>query len=260
MAPGPVRPDRGNPLPLWAQVCADLRRRIAAGEFMPGFPGELSLVEQYEVSRHTIREALRVLRGEGIIRSERGRASTVDAAVVSQNLGSLYSLFRTLEDQGRPQRSHVRRQSLTTNATVAGNLGVDEDAELVVIERIRFADDVALALDTTWLPASIAQPLLTIDFGRQGLYETLAQECGVTVDSGRERIAAVTAPSHIASLLEIPENTAMHHIERLAFSGTRAVEWRETFIRGDRFTLEVDWTRTDYSITSATPRTQDERT
>ena len=56
---GPVLPDRSNPLPLWAQVCGDLRRRIEFGEFAAGFPGELSLTEEYEVSRHTIREALR---------------------------------------------------------------------------------------------------------------------------------------------------------------------------------------------------------
>ena len=35
--------------------------------------GELTLTEEYEVSRHTIREALRVLRSEGVLRSQRGR-------------------------------------------------------------------------------------------------------------------------------------------------------------------------------------------
>lgn len=254
---GPVLPDRTSPLPLWAQVCADLRRRITAGEFAPGFPGELSLVEQYEVSRHTVREALRVLRGEGLVRSERGRVSTVDSSSVSQNLGSLYSLFRTLENQGHTQHSVVRRQALTTNATVATHLGVEDAADLVVIERVRYADDSALALDTAWLPASVAQPLLDVDLRRNGLYHALADTCSVHVDSGREHIAAVIAPAHIASLLGIPEGSAMHHIERTAFAGDRAVEWRETFIRGDRFSLDVDWSGSEYSISTITPRPRD---
>jgi GntR family transcriptional regulator len=54
---GALRPSRSSPVPLWSQVCEDLRRRIDSGEFSAGFPGELSLTEAYDVSRHTIREA-----------------------------------------------------------------------------------------------------------------------------------------------------------------------------------------------------------
>ena len=75
---GPVLPDRSSPLPLWAQVSADIRRRVAEGAFEEGFPGEIALTEQYEVSRHTVREALRVLRDEGLLRSERGRGTTIE--------------------------------------------------------------------------------------------------------------------------------------------------------------------------------------
>src|SRR5499427_4290699 len=56
------RLDRRSPLPLWAQLRADLRRRLDAGAFDEEFPGELALVEEYGVSRHTVRSALRDLR------------------------------------------------------------------------------------------------------------------------------------------------------------------------------------------------------
>ena len=46
--------DRADPMPLWAQLEAELRRRIDAGEFSDGrFPTDLELTEGYEVSRHT---------------------------------------------------------------------------------------------------------------------------------------------------------------------------------------------------------------
>ncbi|MGH3591649.1 MAG: GntR family transcriptional regulator, partial [Pseudonocardiaceae bacterium] len=51
--------DRSSPLPLWAQMQEDLRRRLTTGAFAERFPTELELVEQYAVSRHTVREALR---------------------------------------------------------------------------------------------------------------------------------------------------------------------------------------------------------
>ena len=63
--------DRSYPLPLWAQIDADLRRRLRAGAFQDRFPGELELAAEYGVSRQTVRDALRRLRGEGVLRSGR---------------------------------------------------------------------------------------------------------------------------------------------------------------------------------------------
>ncbi len=238
---GPVRPDRSSPLPLWAQVSTDIRRRVAEGDFAQAFPGEIALTEQYEVSRHTIREALRVLRSEGLLRSERGRGTTIEDGSYSQNLGTLYSLFRTIEDQGVQQRSEVRRLATTQNPSVAANLQVVPDSELVVIERLRFAGNEALAVDTAWLPKQLAAPLLEADFTAGGLYDALASRCGIRPDAGHEQVSAQTAPSHIAQLLALPENVAVLYIERTALAGDFPVEWRETYIRGDRFSFEAEW-------------------
>lgn len=238
---GPVLPDRGSPLPLWAQVSADIRRRVADGAFDAGFPGEIALTEQYEVSRHTIREALRVLRGEGLLRSERGRGTTIDEGSYSQNLGTLYSLFRTIEDQGVRQRSEVRRLSVTTNPTVASHLQAAPASELVVLERIRYAGDEPLAVDTAWLPKDLAAPLLMMDFSSGALYDALANTCGIRPDAGHERVSAQVAPSHISETLRLPADVAMLYIERTAFAGDLPVEWRETYIRGDRFSFEAEW-------------------
>lgn len=238
---GPVLPDRTSPVPLWAQVSADVRRRVAEGAFDTGFPGEIALTEQYDVSRHTIREALRVLRQEGLLRSERGRGTTIEQNSYSQNLGTLYSLFRTIEDQGVSQRSEVRRLNTTTNASVAANLQRRANDELVVLERIRFAGDEPLAVDTAWLPKDVAAALLKVDFTRGGLYDALASACGVRPDAGQERVTAQTAPAHIADILHLPADVALLYIERTALAGDVPVEWRETYIRGDRFSFEAEW-------------------
>lgn len=247
---GPVLPDRGSSVPLWSQVCDDLRRRIDLGEFPDTFPGEIALTEQYEVSRHTVREALRVLRDEGIVRSERGRASTVEAASFSQRLDSLYSLFSTIGESGVTQRSTIKRLATTTNPTVAHRLGLRPQAKLVVLERVRIADEIPLAHDTAWLPLQVARPLLSLDFTHLGLYAALEEYCGVRVDTGNEHITAVIAPRHIKESLELPDGVALQYIERTAYSGPDPVEWRETYIRGDRFSLEAEWSPHQTSLTT----------
>lgn len=60
---------------LWQQLPVDLRRRPADGEFADGFPGELAPVAGYDLSRRTVRQAVRQLRAEGVVAAGRGLAA-----------------------------------------------------------------------------------------------------------------------------------------------------------------------------------------
>jgi GntR family transcriptional regulator len=230
-------------------VCGDLRRRIEAEEFAAGFPGELSLTEQYEVSRHTIREALRVLRAEGLVRSQRGRPTVIEPTVYRQSLGTLSSLFESIAAQGATPRSDVLRLATTINASVSADLGLPDDTELVVIERLRYADDQPIAHDVSWLPADIARPLLKRDLSHAALYAEL-HDLGIAIDGGSERVTAERAPRHIAELLHLSPDAPVLLLERRATAGGQSVEWRETHIRADRFRLEAEWTSAGSTLTA----------
>lgn len=246
------RPDRSAALPLWAQVAADLRHRCLAGAFASGVPGELDLSAEYGVSRHTVREALRDLRAEGLIASHPGRASTVMPGAFTQRVGAVASLFRSVESQGSVQASTVLQLETTTDADVAARLDCHPRALLVVLERIRRADGVPLAHDVAWLPHTLAHPLLAADFGRTALYDELAR-IGTQVDSCHERITATVADTLRADQLAVHAGDPLLRIERLGLSLGRPVEWRETLIRADRFALEADWasSRTTLAVTSS---------
>lgn len=71
-------------------VAADLRRRIAAGEFQPGdqLPTITDLTTSYKVARGTIDRALRELASEGLVTTRQGKGSFVrKRAVVHRDLG-----------------------------------------------------------------------------------------------------------------------------------------------------------------------------
>jgi GntR family transcriptional regulator len=225
---------------LWVQVSADLRRRCASGAFADGVPGELALCTEYDVSRHTIRESLRALRSEGVILSQRGRGSVVRTGF-SQNVGAVYSLFRSVEDQGAVQASEVLRLERTAFAPAARELGLPDEAPLVVLERVRRADGEPLAHDVSWLPLSLALPLLEADFRHTALYDELGR-LGVHVDAGSERMTALIPDDRIAALLDLDACAPTLFIERRATAAGQPVEWRQTHVRGDRFTVETDWT------------------
>jgi GntR family transcriptional regulator len=250
--------DRRDPLPLWAQLQRDLSRRLQAGEIRESFPGELDLAQEYDVSRHTVREALRRLREAGVLDSARGRPTQVRAAI-EQPLGSLYSLFREVEARGMVQTSRVLGQEITTDVAAAHALGLPEETRLFRLERLRLVDGSPLAHDCVWLPATIAAPLAKADFTRSALYDELAARCGIRVTGGRERISAVVPGPDDRARLELPRATACLAVERTGNAGSDVVEWRVTLVRGDRWSVVADWTSRGYAVTAVTAVTGSRR-
>ncbi len=246
--------DRSGPHPLWRQLQCDLMARLEAGEFDEQFPGELALVEDYHVSRHTVREALRQLRADGVIVAGRGRQPRVaPAPEIEQPFGALYSLFASVEDAGLAQRSLVRTLDIRADGVIAERLTLEASALLVYLERLRFADEEPLAIDRVWLPASLAAPLLDADFTHTSLYHELAARTGVRLDSGHENVHAVIPTPAERALLHAPANTAAFAINRLGCVKNHPVEWRHTVVRGDRFALTAEFTtRSGYRLTTST--------
>ena len=233
--------DRAHPLPLWAQLEADLRRRLVAGAFGERFPTDRELVETYEVSRNTAREAVDRLCAEGLLERRRGRGTFLVTPEFEQPTGALYSLFRSIEAAGVSQTSKVLQLEECGDAAAAQRLQVEADAPLVLLSRLRYAGDEPLALDRVWLPAEVARPLLEADFGHTALYDELASRCGVVMVDGWERIRPVLPTAAERSLLEQPVGEAVFTIERLGRTFDRVVEWRVSLIRGDRYAFVADW-------------------
>ena len=234
--------DRSSPLPLWAQLLEDLRGRLDAGEFTEGFPTDLQLTSDYGVSRHTAREAVRRLQAEGVVRRERGRGTFVRSPTFEQATGAIYSLFRSIEARGLEQRSKVLDRSVVADGEVAARLDLAPDAELVRLERLRSADGHPLAHDTVWLPAEVALPLLDVDFTHTSLYDELQSRCGVRPASGTEWIATELPGDADRELLGVASKQPVFRIRRRSCTADgHALEWRETVIRGDRYTFVAQW-------------------
>jgi len=244
------RLDRRSPLPLWAQLRADLRRRLDAGAFDEEFPGELALVEEYGVSRHTVRSALRDLRAEGIVVAERGRRPRLASHdLIAQPLGTLYSLFALVEAAGLRQTSVVLTRDIRADGVVADRLLLEASTPLFHLERLRLAGGEPLALDRVWLPADLAAPLLEADFTHTALYHELAARAGVRLAGGQEHIRAVAPSRAEQRLLGLPRSVGALAIDRLGYAGERPIEWRRTLIRGDRFSLIAEFSqRTGYQL------------
>ena len=233
--------DRSSPMPLWAQLETELRRRLEAGAFDDAFPTDLELTEAYQVSRHTVREAVRHLNKAGILRRERGRGTVVDRAEFEQSLGTLYSLYQSVEAAGILQTSEVLNIEVVTDSVAAAHLGVADETPLVFLARLRFAGGDPLAIDRAWLPKSIAEPILDVDWSHTALYDELTR-CGAPVpNQGWERLTPVVPTAADRQKLGLKSGTAAFFLERHGTRDGTPIEWRTTIVRGDRYRFVAEW-------------------
>ncbi len=229
-------------MPLWAQLEENLRSRLDAGEFDEGFPTDLQLTAEYEVSRHTVREAVRHLNKTGLLKRERGRGTVINRAEFEQSLGTLYSLFQSVESAGVEQTSQVLRLEIVTDSVAASHLEVPEDTEFLLLERLRLAGGVPLAVDRAWIPGEKARTLLDVDWSHTALYAELAQAGAPVPNQGWERLTPMTPSAADRKLLELRKTDAVFFLERLGSRDGAPIEWRTTIIRGDRYRFVSDWT------------------
>lgn len=117
-------------------VVDQLRRAIQIGRFLPGekLPTERELAGQLAVSRTTVREALRVLQGEGLIETRRGRAG--GAVVIAGPVGTAQDL-----------RQLVRRRLTELEDVFDYRLAVEPYAARLAAQR-RSKTDLAKLHDT----------------------------------------------------------------------------------------------------------------
>lgn len=229
--------------PLWQQVLSDLERRIATGEIVDRFPTDRELVEEYGVSRHTVREAVQRLRARGLVERHRGRGSIVRPDQLHQPVGTLYSLFQAVEARGLPQRSEVLELAEVTDADAAAHLELAADTPLIRLERLRYAGDEPLALDVVWLPADLARPLLEVDWSRTALYDELASRCGIRLTGATEVIEPSLPDADARELLQLDDDEALFRVLRTGRVDDRLVECRIALVRGQRFAFTSSWDR-----------------
>lgn len=82
---------------LHDEVAAQLRDLIFAGDLLPGsFVDEVAMAERLEISRTPLREALKVLAAEGLVRHEPRRGCFV-SQVTEQDLDEIFPVIALLE-------------------------------------------------------------------------------------------------------------------------------------------------------------------
>jgi GntR family transcriptional regulator len=220
---------------------ADVLRREITGGAYPGvrLPDERVLGARLGASRNTVREALRLLRAEGLVTRRPGVGTRVERPKYGHGLDRLAGLAEALAGYGTVT-NQVRTARLLTGParSVTDRLDLPPGSDVVHLERLRRLNGEPLSLDTTYLPADIGRPLLDRDLAGRDLFALLEETTGQLLGRADVAVHAVIAGPDTAALLEMPPPAAIFTIDRLTrLADGRPVDAETVHIRADRLTL-----------------------
>jgi len=227
--------------PLYRRLADELRAAIATGAYPIGaqLPTEHELCATHNVSRHTAREALRMLRDAGLIARRRGRGTQViapqPAPAFSQTLGGLDDLLQYARDA----RLEVRYlTALPATSMEPGAIGLDPSQSWVRLDglRRRASDARPIALTRIYLRADICPPRAAIDSWSGALNELIAKNAGVVTTRIDQEIAAVALSRVEARMLEADAGApALKTTRRYHEDADRIFQASVSLHPGDRF-------------------------
>jgi GntR family transcriptional regulator len=222
------------------QQVMDLIEQLGVGT---AIPSERQLSADLGVSRLTVRAALDELAREGYLVRRRGSGTYVQQPKISQEL-TITSFSEDMRRRGMAPRS--RTLSMTTTLAGAGlgrSLHVSPSERILVIKRLRLADEETMAIETLHLPEALVPGLTAKDLSGS-FYALLQDRYGILIASGTQAIEPTVTNEEESEALGVPLHSPAFLFERTSSDQyDRTVEFVHSVYRGDRYRIVTELRR-----------------
>ncbi|MET7712835.1 GntR family transcriptional regulator [Streptomyces sp. NPDC005407] len=247
-----------RPGPLYQQVAAAIRQGIADGDFPSGspLPSEAQLIERYEVSRPTVRNAIAALRSEGLIEVRHGKGSFVKDTptpplTIERTVTRSEKTFAPELTQW--QQAHKPTVYRTTTTDTAGPLlELDDGEALFGVDRVLIDPTTGTrALHRVWIPFATAESVPPLaeapDSAPEEIYAALTAAGHKLTWS--ETVRARMPQTDERSTLELPDATPVIHTLRV----THGTDHQPLIL--EELRANGSQAQLTYRITADSPRT-----
>lgn len=219
-------------LPLYKRLKAAIETAILSNALKSGavLPGERVLAETLSLSRVTVRKALALLEEEGFLNRRHGFKTEIGSRV-EKSLATLTSFSEDIIARGLvPGCIWLSKQISRPSPAEVMALGVAGNSNVLRMKRIRTADGVPIALETSTVPVRF---LPSADIVNDSLYEALEAR-GFLPQRAVQRMRSRGASEEDAQHLGCSVGAPLLMTERRCFlADGQIVEYCESRYKGD---------------------------
>lgn len=231
-----------GPVPRYAQLAALFRARIARGVWPPGstLPSIAELMDEFDVARVTVRQAVNLLAKEGLVSPERGRGTFVNAAPANTRWLKLGMTLRDLAAvyrHDKPQLTLIEQSSASPKLTPADGKPA---LRYHFMRRVHSRNGEAYCVISIYLDERIFR-MAPKRFRHETIIPALLELPRIKIAKAYQTLAISSADVEVAGHLNIPVNTPVAEVRRICSAPDGTVIYLgEVTYRGDYIHLEMD--------------------
>lgn len=233
--------------PLHITISEKLRLHIEAGDYKPGekLPSEHQLMEMFDVSRITVRQAIANLVNQGLAHAQQGKGVFVTAQKkVAYSLSSpLVFLEQDIVQKGiKFSFENLTFRKVRPTREIQKILRLAEPPTAYLQKKLLRMDGAAGAVDSSYILPELGQEF-TAQLKRQMTFPTLEAN-GIIIERIDAVIECTRATYEIADYLEVPLGQPLIVYRYTAFAtGNQPILHGETISRADRFCYSLSTQR-----------------
>jgi len=234
--------------PLYLRIKEYLEKKIENGKYKAGdkLPSENKLSKSLDVSRASLREALRVLEEEGKIIKQQGIGTFVNKPTpkFKKGIEKLNSVTETIENEGfqaGTKKLNIKEikisESLKEKIYEVSNEKVDK---VLRIERVRTANNTPVVYCIDHLVLKYLDNNYKKEYFESSLFDILNNKFGINVKRAVTNIVAVKADKYVSSFLNIKKNSPLLLLEQFHYDEkNRMILFSQNYFRNDQFQFKV---------------------
>ena len=247
---------RGNT--MYRQIADTLRDRISSGLYREEemLPPELLLADEFDVSRHTIRDAMKALVADGLIERTAGRGTIVSPRSTSAAKWGVRSLADLVGEFSDSDVTVLRKGGVPARSAphVAKLFGLEPRDSLYAIQRVITLKQGPIAFHRLFTFMKYASRIPADEIGYETLIGQIEKYCRVQAFKTRQVASATEAEADVAKALGVRRGTPMLVLRRTYLTRDDApIEYTELVCRPDRYEQTVDFYR---EAASRSPRSR----
>lgn len=225
-----LEPTRGRKLS--SQTLSDVTTRVLRGVLRGDgvkagekLPGEHELAQILQVSRVTVREALRTLERERLISRRRGIGTVVLPQMIRKDLSLNFGITAMINNAGLEENvAEIDVSEESAPDSVAEALGLRPSAAVLKLDRVRAVEDQPIVWSMDWISGElitleVLQRFAHGDFGTS-IYDFLQDQTSHSVVRGMANLEAIVATDRVAEKLHAKRGAAVMKMTQTDFDRT----------------------------------------
>jgi GntR family transcriptional regulator len=229
--------------PLYRQLADVLRDPISTGAFPVGgeLPKEATIAERFGVSLITVRQALRELEADGLIRKRSAKPAVVTARAPSVNLSWTFKNFADMAAFTRDAQLKVKSYRKETAPVLQRHFGMAKDEAGYCLRSVLAVGKQKKAQITTYFPPDIGSQFTKADFNDVLIFRAVQRRLNIRMAVAHCTVRAEIADETVAADLNVAVGSAILAVEMLYQSSDQSnVEFSIARHPADMFSITYD--------------------